>query len=175
VDKLSTLVAQLLDISRIESGELELERRTVDLVPLVRGMIESMQAGATRHTLSLHAPEAVEVLVDPLRLEEVLYNLLDNAIRYSPRGGPVEVELSTPDPKTVRLVVRDHGIGVPPEQRERLFTRFFQAARRPAGGLGLGLYISRRIVELHGGRIWAEFPEDGGSRFVVEVPREGAW
>ncbi len=174
VDRLSTLVAQLLDISRFESGELTLDRRVTDLVPLARGVLERMRAATSRHTLSLHAPPSLPAFVDSMRLEQVIYNLIDNAIRYSPEGGPVEVELSTPDPRTVRLAVRDYGIGVPPEQREHLFTRFFQASRRPAGGLGLGLYVSRRIVEQHGGEIRAEFPENGGSRFVVTLPRDGA-
>ena len=171
VDRLTNLVAQLLDISRIETGELRPERSVVDLVALTQNVLETMQTGTTRHTLSLHAPPSLLASVDPLRIEEVLYNLIDNAIRYSPQGGPVEITLSTPEPDTVSIAVRDYGIGVPPEQRERLFTRFFQASQRPAGGLGLGLYISRRIVELHGGRIWAEFPADGGSRFVVALPR----
>lgn len=174
VDRLSNLVQQLLDISRIEAGELALDLRPTDLVPLTRSVVQAMQAGATRHTLLLQAPEELPAFVDPQRLQEVLYNLLDNAIRYSPQGGPVEVDLSPIDSHAVRIAVRDHGIGVPPEQRQRLFTRFFQAAQRPAGGLGLGLYVSLRIVELHGGRIWAEFPEDGGSRFVVELPRRPA-
>ncbi len=170
VSRLASLVAQLLDISRIEAGGLRLELQRTDLVALARGTLERMQAATSRHALSLRAPPSLEATVDPLRVEEVLYNLLDNAIRYSPKGGPVELELSLPDPGTVRIAVRDHGIGVPPAQRQRLFGRFFQASRRPAGGLGLGLYISRRIVELHGGRIWAEFPEDGGSLFVVTLP-----
>ncbi len=172
-DRLSILVTQLLDISRIESGELQLDRRMTDLVPLTRTLLETQQARTDRHTLTLQAPPTLPANVDGLRLEEVLYNLIDNAIRYSPQGGPVEVELGTPQPGMVRIAVRGHGIGVPPEQRERLFTRFFQASRRPAGGLGLGLYISRRIVQLHGGHIWAEFPEDGGSRFIVTLPRDG--
>ncbi len=174
VDRLTGLVSQLLDISRIESGALRLEPQPTDLVALARGTLERMQGTTTRHALSLKAPASLVANVDPLRLDEVLYNLIDNAIRYSPKGGPVEVELSAPDPETVRIAVRDHGIGVPAAQRERLFTRFFQASKRPAGGLGLGLYISRRIVELHGGHIWAEFPEDGGSRFVVTLPAGGA-
>ncbi len=172
VDRLSALVAQLLDISRIQAGELELERHSADLVAVARGVVTNMQASTERHTIALHAPESLVAYVDPLRLEQVLFNLIDNAIRYSPQGGRVEVTLSMLRSGAVRLAVRDHGIGIPPEQREHLFQRFFQAARRPAGGLGLGLYASRRIVELHGGRIWAEFPDDGGSRFVVELPRE---
>jgi len=172
VDRLAALASQLLDISRIESGALRLEPQPVDLVPLTRNMVERMQSTTTRHTLSLQAPPELRARVDPLRIEEVLYNLIDNAIRYSPKGGPVEVELSLPDPGTVRIAVRDFGIGVPPEQRQRLFTRFFQASKRPAGGLGLGLYVSRSIVERHGGQIRAEFPPDGGSRFIVTLPRE---
>lgn len=175
VDRLSNLVAQLLDFSRMEAGELELDRRRVDLVLLVREVVESMRVASSRHTLAVRAPPALLAFVDPLRLKEVLYNLVDNAIRYSPQGGPVEVEVTVPAPGRVRIAVRDYGIGVPPEQREQLFTRFFQAAPRPTGGLGLGLYISRRIVELHGGRIWAEFPEGGGSRFVIELPVDGVF
>jgi len=170
VGRLSNLVVRLLDISRLEGGELELERQTVDLVPLVRSVVETMQAETRRHALTLRAPATLTAMVDPQRLQEVLYNLIDNAIRYSPRGGPVEVELAEAGPGRVRIAVRDYGMGVAPEKRAQLFTRYFQAAARPVGGLGLGLYISRRIVELHGGRIWAEFPEDGGSRFVVELP-----
>jgi len=170
VDRLANLVAQLLDISRLESGELRPGRREIDLVPLTRRIVQAMQSGTARHTVTLSAPESLKARVDPLRIEEVLYNLLDNAIRYSPKGGPVQVELGAPEKGLVRIAVRDHGIGVPPAQREHLFDRFFQASRRPAGGLGLGLYVARRIVELHGGQIWAEFPEDGGSRFVVTLP-----
>lgn len=173
VERLSNLVTQLFDIPRIETGELRLERRATDLVPLVRGVAEAMQVSSSRHVLALHTPASLVAVVDPERIEQVLYKLVENAIRYSPQGGPVEVDLAAPDARTLRIAVRDHGIGVPPEQRAQLFDRFFQVAPRPAGGLGLGLYISRRIVELHGGRIWAEFPEDGGSRFIVELPRGG--
>ena len=170
VDRLAALVAQLLDISRLEAGQFELERQRVDLVPLVREVASTMQSATARHTVAVRAPASLEAVVDPLRLRQVLYNLIDNAIRYSPEGGPVEVDLNTAGPGRLRIAVRDYGMGVPPEQRARLFRRYFQAAARPAGGLGLGLYISRRIVELHGGRIWAEFPAEGGSRFVVELP-----
>lgn len=170
-ERLTNLVTQLLIVSRIEAGELPLARQRVDLVRIVRELVETMQAAAPRHTLSLRAPASLTADVDPARLEEVLYNLIDNAIRYSPEGGPVEIEL-LPVAGTARIAVRDYGIGVAAEQRGRLFTRFFQASPRPVGGLGLSLYVSRRIVERHGGRIWAEFPEEGGSRFVVEVPLE---
>ncbi len=98
-------------------------------------------------------------------------NLLDNAIKYSPDGGRIEVEVALPTPETLRLAVRDYGTGIPPDQREGLFDRFYQAhTASHTSGLGLGLYLSRQIVELHGGRIGAEFPPDGGTRFVVTLP-----
>jgi hypothetical protein len=109
--------------------------------------------------------------VDPLRLEQVVANLLSNAIKYSPPGRPIDVEVATPTADTVSIAVQDRGIGIPAEHQRRLFERFYQA--RPGdrvAGLGLGLYISRQIVELHGGRIEVESPPDGGTRFIVSLP-----
>src|SRR5690606_2375134 len=102
--------------------------------------------------------------------EQVAMNLLDNALKYSPPGCPVEVQL-VPGAETFTLAVRDHGPGIPPESRRRVFERFFQGhLDTHQSGLGLGLYISRQIVEAHGGRIEAAFPEDGGSLFTVPMP-----
>jgi signal transduction histidine kinase len=101
-------------------------------------------------------------------------NLLENAIKFSPPGSPVEVELREAGPGEMRLSVRDHGVGVAAEHRPHIFERFYQAhpEQHTAGGvsLGLGLYICRRIVELHGGAIRAEFPADGGTRVLVRLP-----
>jgi signal transduction histidine kinase len=109
--------------------------------------------------------------VDALRLEQVLTNLLDNAIKYSPDGGPVEVVLAQTSDATVELSVRDHGLGIPADKRGQIFERFYQAHQNGGGsGLGLGLYVSRRIVEQHGGEIRAEFPDDGGTRMCVQLP-----
>ena len=104
----------------------------------------------------------------------MLINLIDNAIKYSPDGGPVTVEVSTPDPAAVQISVTDRGMGIPIEHRAHIFVRFYQAhSRSYLGGMGLGLYISREIVELHGGQIRAEFPEAGGTRFIVTLPLDG--
>ena len=101
----------------------------------------------------------------------MLINLVDNAVKYSPDGGPIRVELGTPAPETIRLTVTDQGLGIPPEHRARLFERFYQAHQTDHySGMGLGLHISRQIAELHGGRLWAEFPPDGGNRFVLTLP-----
>jgi signal transduction histidine kinase len=108
--------------------------------------------------------------VDPLRLEQVLTNLVNNAIKYSPDGGTIAIAV-TQHADTAQVTVRDHGLGIPPEHREHIFDRFYQAhSRSHRSGMGLGLYISRQIVDLHGGSIIADFPADGGTRFVVTLP-----
>lgn len=168
--RLTRLISHLLDVSRLNANRLELDRVRVDLAGLVRDAVSRSQSTTTCHALLLSAPERLEALVDPLRVEQVVTNLLDNACKYSPAGGSIEVELRGVDP-TARLSVRDHGVGIPPERRARIFDRFYQAhSEGYLSGMGLGLYISREVVEQHGGRIWVEFPDDGGSRFVVELP-----
>ncbi|MBI3978709.1 MAG: HAMP domain-containing histidine kinase [Chloroflexi bacterium] len=172
--KLALLLSQLLDVSRIQAGKLVLDRSLVDVTRLVEGVAATAQAGTNQHTIAVRSPTPAPALVDPLRIEQVVTNLIDNAIKYSPVGGPIDVEVSAPSHMTVRLSVTDRGIGIPPEHRERVFDRFYQAHSDPRfGGMGLGLYISRHIVELHGGRLDAEFPPDGGTRFVVWLPTDG--
>jgi PAS domain S-box-containing protein len=175
-DKLRRLVAQLLDISRIQSGRLQLEMREVDLCQLISEVVTGMQHQSQFHTLHIDMPECQFVNMDALRLEQVLTNLLDNAIKYSPQGGSIDIEVWTPDPGHVALAVRDRGPGIRPEHRGHIFERFYQAGAdaEHAAGMGLGLYISHEIVELHGGTISAEFPSDGGARFVIVLPTSGA-
>lgn len=173
--KLVRLIAQLLDVSRIEAGKLVLDRTLVELVGHVRALVEAARLGSGKHALVLHAPTELFACVDALRFEQVVVNLLDNAVKYSPADTQIDVELAAADRRTVRLSVRDRGIGIAPDRRHRIFDRFYQAHSHdaltgPPSGIGLGLYISRQIVELHGGHIAAEFPPDGGTRFVVALP-----
>ncbi len=171
-ERLSSLVSQMLDIALVESGRLELHRQQVDVAALVRDLLEHMPQVRARHPVALEAPAPIPALVDPQRVAQVVRNLVDNAAKFSPEGAPIEVKVAAPDAETVRIAVRDHGYGIPPEQRQWLFQRFYQAEPgRAIGGLGLGLYLGRQLVEAHGGRIEAEFPPDGGSRFVVTLPR----
>lgn len=169
-EKLAVLVSQLLDISRLEAGRLVLERTATDVVPIVESVVANARARTSRHPVEVRAPATLSAVVDPLRLEQVLTNLVDNAIKYSPDGGAIHIEAGH-SKGGLRLVVTDRGIGVPPEHRGRIFDRFYQAhPEQRLGGMGLGLYISRQIVDLHGGRMEAEFPATGGTRVIVTLP-----
>ena len=169
-DKLMRLVAQLLDVSRIQTGRLLLERRRVDLVDVAREATSGVRA-TTPQPIVLVAAAPVWGDVDALRLEQVLVNLLDNAVKYSQDEGPIELSVAQPAPGWATLSVRDWGVGIPVEHRRHVFERFYQAqGSRLAGGMGLGLHISRQIVEVHGGQIRLEAPPDGGTRFVVTLP-----
>jgi signal transduction histidine kinase len=169
--KLTKLVAQLLDVSRIEAGRLDLEWQSTDLAAMVENVAASARANTLRHPIAVRMLSPLPMRADPIRLEQVLTNLVDNAIKYSPEGGSVDIDVSQPDAGHIRLAVTDHGIGVPTEHRPHIFDRFYRAhAGSNYGGMGLGLYISRQIVELHGGTIEAEFPAEGGTRIVVTLP-----
>lgn len=142
---------------------------------LVQRVVNEPRFEAGERRIEVSAPAAVVTRVDPLRLEQVLMNLLTNALKFGPPETPVEVEVRTPDPDEVQISVRDYGMGIPEARRARIFDRFYQAhGEGNLGGMGLGLYISRQIIELHGGRLELEVPEDGGSRLVVHLPGPGA-
>jgi signal transduction histidine kinase len=168
-------VTQLLEMTRLDADRVSLDRQDENLTELVRRCVDQAQTQTTEHQVTLSAVPDAHAAVDAFRFEQVITNLLDNAIKYSPEGGPVEVELTQPTPERVRLTVRDHGIGIPPGQEARIFERFFQAHRNShRSGLGLGLYLSQQIVGEHGGRLTAESAPGGGSRFVVEIPVQSA-
>lgn len=173
-ERIGRLVAQLLDTSRLDAGKLALDPEITDLSELVRAAVYTARSTNPRHTITIHAATGTHALVDPVRFEQVITNLVDNAIKYSPDGGPIEVSLTRPDLAHVRLTVSDHGIGIPAEHRSHVFDRFYQAHTgyhfAGVAGMGLGLYISRRIVEMHGGTIQIDAPEGGGSRLTVTLP-----
>jgi signal transduction histidine kinase len=172
-ERLGRLVTQLLDLSRLESGAIPLQRSPFKVLPVLEDAADESR---------LHAPHVqVSVLVDepglvadgdPERVHQVVANLLENAIRHSPAGGRVEVR-ARPDRGRVAIEVLDEGPGIPEEEASRVFERFYRAdtARSSsAGGAGLGLAIARWIVDLHGGEIWAERREPTGCRMVVLLP-----
>jgi K+-sensing histidine kinase KdpD len=169
--KLEGLVTHLLDLSRIEAGKLALDRQATDVTELVKAMAAAAQAETRLHMLVVDAPGPIVANIDPLRVEQVLVNIVNNAIKYSPDGGPIEITVR-PCIDAVQVTVRDHGLGIAPEHQAHIFDRFYQAhAHSHHSGMGLGLHISRQIVDLHGGSITAAFPTDGGSAFVITLPR----
>jgi signal transduction histidine kinase len=169
-DKLTRLIGQLLDTSRAELGKLELEPSVVDLCVLARDVARSFE-DTTGRSAAVRVPSwPVLTLADPLRLEQVLLNLLDNAAKFDQSGLPIEVMVDGPAAGRVTLSVRDHGAGVPPGDRERIFEPYAQTEPgRQAGGMGLGLYICRQIVAKHGGTIDVQSPAGGGARFNVTL------
>lgn len=169
--RLSTLVTRLLDVSQLEAGKLILNREATDLSQLLKNIVALSQDRTENHRLLLEAPDHLECFIDPLRFEQVITNLVDNAIKYSPDGGPVKVELLyLEDSQQAQIKVQDQGIGIPLQNRERIFEPFYQGHQRGYAGLGLGLYICRQIIELHGGQIEVEFGEVKGTTFVVKLP-----
>src|SRR5581483_422172 len=177
-DRLTTLIQDLLDVSRIRLGQLALRPQQVDVTMLVQDLAERYREQLDGgHRLVVQATEPASITADADRLEQVLSNLLDNAVKYSPEGGPVRLVVE-PDPDGVLLTVQDSGIGLPTGTGERIFEPFGRArnaTERQVPGMGLGLYVCRNIVERHSGRIWAESPGDGqGTTVRVWLPRDGA-
>lgn len=177
--RMTRLVEQLLDLSRIESGQVAMARNPVQIDQLCRACQQGLSLAAANKgvTLSCDCPPLPPVIGDGDRLAQVVTNLLDNAIRNTPSGGKVTLTatLVAPPgaPRQVELSVTDTGPGIPAEELERVFERFYQVDKsraRTGGGAGLGLAISRGIVEAHGGRIWAESVVGLGTRFVVRLP-----
>ena len=169
--RLARLIGQLLDVTRLDQSKLTLERPATDIAALAEQLVSSFTARTTRHRIALTSEREVIADIDPESIEQVLSNLLDNALKYSPEGGRICVDVGHIDEGRIFIAVRDHGIGILPERRASIFERFYQAhADDHRSGLGLGLYISQRIVAQHDGEIMAEFPPDGGTRFVVRLP-----
>ncbi len=171
VHKLSKLVDEMLDISRITRGKLELRKKQINLAQLTREVVFGMmdQLKLAGMAVNINLSENVMGLWDPDRLEQVLENLITNAMRYA-RKAPLYVKL-TSDEKTAFLEVCDQGPGIPSEYHERIFNQFERlGAGSDRGGLGLGLYIVKEIVTLHGGKISVSNLNTGGARFLIELP-----
>jgi signal transduction histidine kinase len=167
-DRLHRLITDLLDLSRIQAGRIAMRVGSVDLPQLVGEIIDQLAPRAPQHSLrSNFTPDFPGVRGDADQLRRALFNLIQNAIKYSPNDQPFAV---------VRVI--DRGVGIPPGEEERIFQRFHRAdtrLSRATAGVGLGLYITRSIIEGHGGRIWAESPGSGlGSVFTLTLPLETA-
>jgi len=172
-DRLNELINNLLDASRLQTGALKLEMGEVRLDQLARSAIAKFRTQTNRHTLTADFPPDFPVVTgDPERLSQVLNNLINNAIKYSPNGGQVRVS-GRVERDQVIVSVSDEGIGIGPADQERIFERFYRAdsaLTRRTQGTGLGLYLSKAIIEAHGGRIWVESAPGRGATFSFSLP-----
>jgi signal transduction histidine kinase len=174
VDRMDRMLGDFLDISRIEAGQLELRPESVDVAHVARGVAELFGSAAAGHELVVSAPDQpVWIRADPVRIEQVFDNLISNAIKYSPDGGRVDVRVGRRDDAAV-IEVQDRGIGIDPADREKIFEPFRRLdTRADLPGVGLGLAVTRKLIEGHGGRIDVDSAPGRGSTFRVELPAGG--
>jgi signal transduction histidine kinase len=173
--RLAALIDDFLDVQRLEEDRLALAKDPVDVADLLSEQVHLFAGESDKHRIDLALPgERLVVTGDANRLTQVIANLLSNAIKYSPRGGVVEV-LGEERDGLVVIQVRDHGLGIPEDQQDRIFTKFFRGAAAASGiaGTGLGLAFARAVVDAHGGRIGFTSKPDAGSTFWVELPAGG--
>ncbi|GAB4434922.1 MAG: ATP-binding protein [Anaerolineae bacterium] len=173
-DRLDRLITNLLDASRLQAGGLQLKLSLLSLEDMVRSTVEKLQATTRKHTFTVSFPDNFPPIQgDYERIREVLTNILGNAIKYSPEGGQISVSGQLGPHNTVRLAVKDEGIGIPPSDQERIFDRFHRVDNRLARqtpGTGLGLFLVKAVVTAHNGKVWVESSPGHGSTFWVELP-----
>lgn len=173
IDRMSRLILELLDVSRIETGRLEIRREPIPWSQFVREVVHRHHTAVGDRRFHLNVPpETMIVTGDRDRLEQVLGNLLENAVKYSPEGSEIAVSVENREENVVTAIC-DRGIGIPPDELSMVFERFHRGRKVSStnyGGLGLGLYITRQIVERHGGTIWVESKEGSGTTFSFSLP-----
>ncbi len=174
-DRLAGLIDNLLDVSRLQSSQLELDKTDIRLDKMAERTVNDFRTQTERHTFELDfPPDFPPVQADHERLRQVLTNLISNAIKYSPDGGRIMLS-GRYDDEFVYLAVTDEGIGIPPNDRERIFERFYRvesALSRRTQGAGLGLYLVKSVIDAHRGRIWVDSDLGKGSTFVFTLPRD---
>jgi len=174
INTISRLVEELLDVSKIQAGRLEYRQETVDLDALLREVADTIQHTHPSHCILMRGAAQASLIGDRDRLGQVFTNLLSNAIKYSPDAETVAMDLDASQ-ETVTIRVRDHGLGIPREQHDKIFERFYRASgsqQRAIPGLGMGLYIVAEIVKRHGGTISVDSEVGKGSTFTVTLPKK---
>jgi signal transduction histidine kinase len=169
------MIFDFLDAARIESGNLELQLEECDARDVVHATVELFEPTAPSHEFIVDVPDKpLRLTCDPARIEQVLNNLVSNAIKYSPRGGKIVASLHQEE-GSVSLSVADEGMGIMPEDIDHVFDPFRRAGRsnETIAGVGLGLFVARRIIEAHGGRITVTSRPGKGSKFTVKLPVSG--
>lgn len=176
-ERMDALVADLLELARVESGSVQLQREATDLVELVRGEVERMRPAFSDADVGIDGPESsrqrIEAAVDRRRTEQLVANLLRNALQHLGAGGSARVRVEFAGEATAQIVVEDNGPGFDPEDLPNVFERFYRGDRaRRSGGTGLGLAIVRGIARAHGGEAIAENRQEGGARVIVRLPAD---
>lgn len=171
------LINDILDVSKVEAGRLDLHREVFRAADAIRQTLAGLKPLANNKALTFidHLDDQLTISADPLRFKQIIYNLVSNAIKFTPEGGLITVECST-TPEGGFVAVTDTGIGIPESEHEAIFDKFFQLSSTTRGvreGTGLGLAITKELIEMHGGRIWVESKPGQGSRFQFIVPLDG--
>ena len=171
--RLNRLVGNIMDLARIRAGALTPARQPTGLDEVVEAVLRRLRVDRSGHAVHLELPaDLPEVMVDPMQMDQVFTNLIENAVRHAPDGSEIDVAFGLAG-TVVRACVTDRGPGIPPEERDRVFEAFYRGGVSPERpGSGLGLAIVRAIVLAHGGRVWIEEPDGGGTTVVLEVPIE---
>lgn len=174
-ERLAAMLKDVTDLRFLEAGQVELRRSNVSLPQMIAEIVDKLSPLATRkkQTITTHIQEGLQIIcIDAPKVKAVLENLIHNAITFSPRRGKIDIDAAATG-STLRIAVRDTGIGIPPEEWEWIFQPFYQvqdSLRREHGGFGIGLALSKHLVELHGGRIWVQSKVGEGSTFYVTLP-----
>jgi PAS domain S-box-containing protein len=172
INKLTRLITDLLDVSKMETGRLSLNCEPFILNDLLKEIVEEVQHTATQHDIVLVTPPKVNIHADRDRIGQVITNFLTNAIKYSPESDRVEVHLSVNN-NEARIAVHDYGIGISPDEQSKIFNRFYRVEGRNEqtfSGFGIGLYVAAEIVKRHNGNVWVESQKDKGSTFYFTIP-----
>jgi len=172
LDRLTHLITDLLDVSKIQAGQIDFAREPIDIDAFVHTIAEAMQFISPTHAITVQGASHARIMGDRDRLEQVFINLISNAVKYSPETSRVDIFITASD-GTVTVSVRDYGIGIPQEHQQKIFERFYRVSSgngKTFPGLGMGLYISSAIVNLLGGRLWVESAEGGGTTFFISLP-----
>jgi two-component system sensor histidine kinase KdpD len=173
-NRLARLVRNLLDMMRLDAGAVQLKKEWHPFDEIVGATLSRLEGRLGSHTVKTHFPRMLPLVhLDGVLMEQVLMNLLDNALKYAPPSTAIELSASVSD-QTLLFEIADRGPGVPPGDEERIFDKFYRAGPAREGGVGLGLTICRGIIEAHGGRIWAENRPEGGAVFRFTLPLEGS-
>ncbi|HEX7366175.1 MAG TPA: PAS domain S-box protein [Pelobium sp.] len=174
VDRLNNLIAELLDVSRIQTGNIELHEASFDFDKMVKEVIEGIQASAHHHNIILSGETKATVVADETHIIQVLNNLLSNAIKYGPESSRIEVNIANVS-EFVKVSVRDYGVGMSAEDKKKVFERFFRGSdiQKRFPGMGIGLYVCDQIIKNHNGTLWVESEKGKGATFSFTLPKKG--